>query len=219
MNLRLQKFLSYFSDILIEKTKSDLHTDLSVYLSNGKYMLNSAECNYSYGSLHFAFQRQFSKLHVENFSIEDALILGFGAGSIASILHEEYSLNCHIMGVEKDHKILELGYKYFNVQRFTNTEIIEDDATHFLENNSKDYDFIVADIYIGNDVPALCETEYFLSLLFKALSINGLIIFNKFYYDKKTKESADRLVICFNKVFPKVKVDKNNGYMIVAAKS
>ncbi|MBE9480460.1 MAG: hypothetical protein IMY69_02060, partial [Bacteroidetes bacterium] len=81
---------SFFDDKTIEKTSSQINPYLEIKKEKGKYILNSKNVNYSYGGLHKAFQKIFRKINLKEEKIKNVLILGFGAGSIASILLDEY---------------------------------------------------------------------------------------------------------------------------------
>lgn len=80
-------------------------------------MLNARFANYSFGMLHEMFINTFKKIKLQHRNIKEALLLGFGAGSFASILTDDYRMNCHITAVEKDRLVIEIGRKYFDTGR------------------------------------------------------------------------------------------------------
>jgi spermidine synthase len=167
---------------------------------NGKYMLNSLNSNYSCGMLQKVFEIEFDKIKLKERKIKDVLVLGFGAGSVASILLEDYKMDCNITGVEKDEKVISLGLKYFNTSRFKNTNVINADAVDFMMQNKELFDLVVIDVYVDNLVPQSCETESFLKQVKKSLHINGLVVFNKMIFDEVSDRSAKRLFETFSRV-------------------
>src|SRR5262245_54275891 len=74
----------------IEERKSAVSGRLEVHHVNGKYLLDTASVNYSFGGLHEVFQSAFAQFNIGRRKANNALILGFGAGSVASILQNEY---------------------------------------------------------------------------------------------------------------------------------
>jgi hypothetical protein len=81
---------SFLSPVKVEERKGAVAPRLEVYLSNGKYVLDSARVNYSFGGLHAVFRKAFSRFNIRKRDIISALILGFGTGSVATILCDEY---------------------------------------------------------------------------------------------------------------------------------
>jgi len=192
---------SYLLGRIVERTSSKVSPGLEVAHINGKYMLNSLNANYSYGILQRVFEIEFKNLNIQNRNIKEALILGFGAGSVASILLDQYKMSCNITGIEKDEKVIQLGKKYFNTQRFNNTQVICADAFEFLKVNKKRYDLIIVDVYVDNIVPAEIESPEFINLLKNAVASEGLLIFNKMICDTETERSSQKLKDTFSKVF------------------
>ena len=76
-------FTSFLSPVKVEERKGAVTPRLEIYLSNGKYTLDSARVNYSFGGLHAVFRKAFSRFNICERDISNALILGFGTGSVA----------------------------------------------------------------------------------------------------------------------------------------
>ncbi len=203
---------SFFDDKTIEKTSSQINPYLEIKKEKGKYILNSKNVNYSYGGLHKAFQKIFKKINLKEEKIKNVLILGLGAGSIVSILLDEYKFDCQITGVEKDPKVIELAKKYFEVEKFSGLKIQIADANDFLLINKNTFDLVIVDLYIDYEVPPEFETIQFLKNLKEDINTNGLLIFNKLIYNHSSKKSAIQLVDRFNEIFGEIDVYKiRNG--------
>lgn len=199
---------SYLAGRLVEQVESELNGTLFVYHINGKYLLNTANGNYSYGPLHKGFKKAFDRLDVKTRPIQNVLVLGFGAGSIVSILQEEYKLNCKITAVEYDPVIIELGEKYFNTQRFHNLTLDQTDAYDFVLNNNQTYDLIAFDVYNDDSIPSKFESQEFLNALKGLLKTNGMLVFNKDTHSPEMKTKLDKTEALFTKIFPNYRKDE-----------
>ena len=201
-------FRSIFSDRIVESTSSEINSVLEVRFQNGKYVLNSKNVNYSFGGLHVVFQKFFKRIKINEFKIDDVLILGLGAGSIVEILKNNYHLNCKITGVEKDPEVIKLAKKYFDIEKYDNIKIEINDAFDFLISNNKKYDLIIVDIYIDYKVPEKFESPEFLKLIKKSLSNKGLFVFNKMIFNEDNKKSAIKLFNLFIEIFGETQIIK-----------
>lgn len=185
---------------IIEISKSEINPALEVVKLGDRLVLNSANANYSFGGLHRVFQKVFKKLKLNDRGIRDVLILGFGAGSIPSILQEEMGIKCSFTAVEIDPEVLRLGRSYFDIERYHDLELIEDDAAAFVSRNNKPFDMIIVDVYIDFEVPESCETANFVEDLDRSLKPGGMIVFNKLVYNYQAKMQVNELRTKFNKL-------------------
>lgn len=213
----IRKILSYIAGKQIEKLSSPINGELNVFYINGKYVLNAKSTNYSFGELHKGFQRIFKKLNLKERDFETVLILGFGVGSVASILQEEIKKNCFITAIEKDPVIFDLGKKYFDTNRFKQTDLLETDAIEFVANCRKKFDLIVFDIYIDNKIPSEFESVEFLENMKNLIEQNGLLVFNKDINNHEMYDGLKNLENKFDMILPgnkKLQVMKNNWFFI-----
>lgn len=190
----------FASKKLITTERSEVNPLLEVVSLGDVTQLNTANTNYSFGGLHRVFQRTFGKLKLSERKIDNVLILGFGAGSVASILVEEMHMNPRIKGVELDPVVIRLGKEYFNTERFADLELIEADAAGYMNSEEEDYDLIIVDVYVDFEVPESCETLSFISDLCSSLRSGGMVIFNKLIYNHKSRDEAKELEIKFRKM-------------------
>ncbi|MEI6749806.1 MAG: spermidine synthase [Bacteroidales bacterium] len=182
-----------FKERVISRTGSQYNPTLEVIRSGNHLVLDAKSVNYSYGGLHRAFRQLFRKIRISKWNIGNVLILGFGAGSIASILQHEYQIDCKITGVEIDPEVIRIGKEYFRFNSFSNLNLIEQDAILFIEENSEFFDIVVVDLYLDKEVPPKAETSEFADFIKKALKTEGHLIFNKWIHDTVSMESAARL--------------------------
>lgn len=194
----LIKLYSYILDYIIDKRVGKISSELEVVVENGRLVLNARNVNYSYGSLYDLFHVTFKQLHFNDRKINTALILGFGAGSIASLLTETFHKDCYITGVDADEVVIELAKKHFNIERFKKLKIYVDDAYQFVLNSKEKYDLIAVDIFIDNYTPPHFSDTIFLSKFVNILSPSGLICYNRMASNPKARKEADDLLQLFN---------------------
>lgn len=205
LNKLLRKFTSRE---IIEELDSEVNHKLEVVRIGDTIMLNAANTNYSFGGLHRVFQKVFKKLDLPKEGLKDVLILGFGTGSVATILVEELAMECNIIGVEKDPLVIQLGETYFDTARFAELDIREADAAEFMMSEKRTFDLIVVDVYVDFEVPSNCETEEFIKDLERCLNPGGMVLFNKLVYNHKAGEEAEALLKKFQSLPGKTRVIK-----------
>jgi spermidine synthase len=196
-------FTSFLSPVKVEERKGAVTPRLEIYLSNGRYILDSARVNYSFGGLHAVFRKAFSQFNIRERDISNALMLGFGTGSVASILCDEYKKDVHLTGVEKDPVVIDLAKKYFHIDRYKNLSLHIEDAGDFVENCDKKFDLVVVDIFVGADVPEKFREEKFLAGLGRLLSPGGISFFNVVVYDEKVRTGCASLFEKMNSLIGK----------------
>ncbi|MEP7171409.1 MAG: fused MFS/spermidine synthase [Bacteroidota bacterium] len=197
----LKYIFSFLYPLTVEKTSSAFNPVLEVRIENGKYVLNAANANYSFGSLHRIFLKAFQKIKIGEREIKNVLLLGFGAGSVPVLLFEEYKLNCKITAVEIDEKVIELAKKHFNVQSFKSLNLVCSDASKFVEECSSKFDLIVVDIFIDDKVPSQFESTDCLLALKKLMGDKSILLFNKIVETENGEESFIRLLNNFKEIF------------------
>jgi len=185
---------SYILGYSISTYKSELNGTLEVWRINGRKILNSKNANYSFDSLHRIFQKSFRKSKIQHQNIDKALILGFGVGSIATILQDEINLNCEITGIEYDPVINEIGAKYFKTERFKNTNIIQIDALKFVENCQDKFQLIAIDLFNDLEVPEQFMKVSFLRKVLQLLESNGELFFNCIAHNKVSTERLQNFI-------------------------
>ena len=74
----------------------------------GELMLDTTEVNYSFGKLHDVMRSVLGKLKERRYPFDQVLILGYGGGSAAQIIHDEINPEAQIVGVELDSEVVAL---------------------------------------------------------------------------------------------------------------
>lgn len=179
----LKRLLSYLYPIRILRKPSDVSQSLELTYVNGKLLLDSENANYSYGSLQrvlfFGLQQiGFEKIREMN----DVLVLGVAGGSVIESL-DEIKFRGRITGVEIDAEVIEIARKYYNLDRFSNLEIVVADASEFMRSNRKKYDLIIIDVFTDRNMPMFLYDEDFVDSVLSSLQTNGFILFNTIVLD------------------------------------
>lgn len=192
------KAVNYFFSFIVpqkmEERKSEVSGKLEVHYSNGRYVLDAANVNYSFGGLHNVFQKAFSQFNIKSRNLKNVLILGFGSGSVASILEHEYGKDMLIVGVEKDAEVIELTKKYFSIDEYKNLTLHCEDAYDFvLKPTARPFDLIVVDLFVDLLVPEKFQDEKFISALNQNLAPDGILFYNFIARDVKTRDASAKL--------------------------
>lgn len=185
-----QQILSYVSGTIVEKRSSAVSGELEVWYQNGKYVLHSPDANYSFDTLHRVFQKAFKKLQVKKRNPKTVLILGFGAGSVATILCDELRLTPNITGVELDPEVISLARKYFNLDKHRNLTLHIADAADFVRSCSARFDLVVSDVFVDKQVPIPMLTTAYAKHLLQLTAAEGLGMMNII---SETKEQHHQL--------------------------
>lgn len=179
--------------VKLEEYESSVSGPLELWLVNGRKVLNSEQANYSYDSLHRVFRKTFRALDLAPAPPREVLILGFGAGSVASILHKEYNFDCRITGVDLDPLLFHIAEQHFGMHPSARLELHTEDALLFMEQNQKRFDLLVADIFIDADVPATVTRTSFIQNCLDALLPGGCFIMNFIVTDTESKQKFENV--------------------------
>jgi spermidine synthase len=189
----LRFFASFIAPMKVEERKGVVTPRLEIYLSKGRYVLDAVCVNYSFGGLGTVFREAFSQFDVQERDVRNALILGFGAGSVASILCEEYKKAVHLTGVEKDPVVIDLAKKYFRIERYKDLSLHLEDAGDFVERCNQQFDLIVVDLFVGAEVPQRFKQEKFLTHLGRLLAPEGICFFNVAIHNEEVRTECQHL--------------------------
>lgn len=211
-----KKWLSYLMEIHLESSSSEHNEELHVSLSKGRLQLSTANAIYSYADKYENFYKTFEQIKLHD-KTKDALILGFGLGSIPFMLENKFAKNYNYTGVELDSEVVYLASKYVLSSLQSDVVIIETDAINYMHQCTQNYDLICIDIFVDDQIPKAFLTHDFLQLISHSLSENGTVIFNHLAdrpsYEKKAKNYFNEV---FVQVFPKGQYLQvlGNGMMI-----
>jgi spermidine synthase len=116
------------------------------------------------------------RLAKRKYSFEQTLILGYGGGSAAQIIHQKIDRESQIIGIEKDSEVIKLAKKYFYT---TEVKLLHEDAFDYVKkakNNGWKYSIVVVDLFRDAIVPQY-DTAFFESI-YEILDENGVAVLN-----------------------------------------
>jgi len=196
----------YFPEFFpVEKVTTD-YNYLEVNKRHGHYILDSKHVNYSFGALHKVFQKAFQLTKRDISSFQKALLLGFGAGSVAHILQKELGFDGIITGVEIDPKAIELGSTFFGLNKVRNLRIEICDAFDFVFKEQQKYDLIVVDLFIDHHIPEKFDQPDFMAQLDRLLEKGGMLLYNRINQSFKDKNRIELFRKTCDNVFKKAEL-------------
>ena len=173
------------------ESKNNGHLKVVKTFGMGTY-IQAGGLTQSGGIVESIWKSTLKQIRNKNEEIRDILILGLGGGTLAKLLRKKYP-NAKITGIEIDPIMIELGKKYLDLDKY-NIDIKIQDAFKFLEKNTKKYELIIVDTYLGDKV---VEIAGFNPVVART------IIFNRLYYGDKRPDTV-RFGNNLEKIFKKV---------------
>jgi len=150
---------------------------LEVTLHRGHKELNTAEANYSYGSLERVLR--YGLLFAPTAAHEPALVLGLGGGSVIKLLRQERGLTAPITAVELDAAIIRVAATEFGVRADAQLHIICADALAWVaQAPAAAFGLVVVDLFLGLELPAGLHEASFWWHLHRVLRPGGYVVFN-----------------------------------------
>lgn len=175
----LKRIFSYILPINILKKNSTLSKSLEVTWANGELVLDSANTNYSYGSLQRILRKGLKSIGYDRINeMKHVLVLGVAGGSVIKTLANEIKFEGKITGVEIDSSVITLANDYFQLNEIPNLQIVIDDAFEFVLKTKEKYDLIIIDIFQDTMMPNFLFEEFFINRVGFLLNEKGFILFN-----------------------------------------
>jgi len=195
--------LSYFSVIKIAYATSRYNKSIDVIERLGKKELyvNGIQQSGPYtirlwkNGLEYIFNNSPKK-------VENVLILGIGGGTIFPMLHTRFT-NAKITAVDIDSEIIRFYSKYFSDNTTSYVSLICGDARNFVVSGNKQYDLVIVDLYVGNDVPDFVTGKSFFLALKNIVSTRGMVVFN-YFTDTNQWEKSQKLLDKLSTIFQSV---------------
>jgi spermidine synthase len=109
-----------------------------------------------------------------------------------------------IIGVEIDPIMIDLGRRHFALAQIPNLEIINGNAKNIINNLTiKQFDIVLVDLYLGDQLPNFVYSNNFLGQLSK---LGKLVIINHLFYDPVKKAQAHDLVKKLESFFSHIEI-------------
>ena len=151
------------------------------------------------------------------------LILGLAGGTIAKIVSERFS-PIEIVGVEIDPVMIQLGRKYLDLDKIAHLKVEVTDAKQYVHNLSlkptpksgSHFDYILVDMYLGDQLPSFVYDPKFLQ---KLKSSGSIVIFNHLFYDAPKKTLAHSLIEQLKTVFSDIQLSRQLTNLLIVCKA
>lgn len=189
--------------------KGGTYTEL--ILSYGRLQLGTVDAMYSDG--HKYMPAITVRDHFLKFLpyVKSVLVLGGGMASIVHVFHEKHFEPNYTI-VEANESILEWALEYTPNHLLANIEPVCDDAANFMSSNTRQYDLIFIDVFIGRAVPGFVVSPSFLHQCNMALSPGGHLALNYIINNELDWRQAKS---SFASVFPHYAIVERNENRIL----
>lgn len=197
-----QKIRSYLYPVKIRKSTGGVNPLLELFLYKGQWQLATEDAIYSDGNRYRPLRLAFGKIKQHLPDVKNALFLGTGLGSGVSIL-TKMGFYPHIDLVEIDATILSWAKELLPQEVIPNLNFICADAQNFIQQNSRKYDLIVADIFMSREVPDFVTGSDFLTGCKDSLAEGGVFILNYIITQKENWETVHQRI---HELFPHLNI-------------
>lgn len=209
--------LSHFYEFHLESTSSKYNEELHVHYVRGRYQLTTKNAIYSFGDLYSNFRRAFERINLDNYAIQNVLVLGFGLGSIPQMLEQKFNKSYHYTAVEIDEKIIYLANKYVTSSLASTIEFVCADAYDYVQSCEHQFDMIAIDLFIDDEIPIQFETTTFFEKVKTLLTPDGLLLFNRLAATREDRAISKGFYFStFKPIFPNgIYLDVGGNWMFL----
>lgn len=196
--MKFKKFISYLWPTT-RRFSSEINGILEVTYINGQKILDTANANYSYGSLQKVLEFGLKKVDLK--SVRNILLLGMGGGSIIKSLRENFEYKENIVAIEIDPKVIQIAKDEFGITESKNQRIIQEDAFQYVKNSNESFQLIIIDLFIDDQVPSIFYSKEFCQNVAKLIDDSGSFIFNIGMNLKNDSDISQSVISNFGKNF------------------
>lgn len=182
---------SYFWPVTIKKATGELGHDLEIIVYHGKVMLDTNKVNYSFGQLHQVMDCVLKRLESKGYSFDKVLLLGYGGGSAAQIIHSDIQWDSQIVGVEADQVICNWAQEHFYSQ---GVKLLKEDAFDYVKraiDNEWTYNVVVVDLFVDDTHPDW-PSDFWANLK-RILNSSGVAVINTMMEESSFRELGKHL--------------------------
>lgn len=174
-------WVSYIVPQVVARSTSPYNRDIRVLEEKGKYKILVNGSRQSGEYVLKLWQHAFCSFGIiPSPDVRKILVLGVAGGTVIHLTSAIYP-DATIDGVDIDRKMIDIGKKYFGLDRVTRLTLTVEDAKAFLAKAARRrerWDMILVDTHVGPDVAEFVNDEHFLTLLKHACSTRGIVIVN-----------------------------------------
>lgn len=164
--------------LVLEEGKTQLGQSYEVNFENGVKVLNSANTNYSFGSLHQIMLKGIEEV-LRKQQPKKVLMLGLGAGSALSVLSKKCLWPYTVTAVELDADLIRIAKEHFDLSAYNNLTLINGDAAEQVKQLPlASFDFIIDDVFMDDNVPEFCREVSYIKACRQLLEPGGVYMRN-----------------------------------------
>lgn len=190
---------------------------LKVMIDSGRVILDGGRVNYAWGNLDTFFREAFARAGIPAKHHQRVLIIGFGVGNVATILHQQQP-QAEIVGVEPSKDVLELGCRWFGLQDIPHLRLHTMAGEQYLQQAKEPFDLIVVDAFVEEQVPEALQTMPALKKMATLLRKDGVLFFNSLGYREELAAASKVLLQQVRQVLPKARAMEVLGNAPIVAK-
>ncbi len=139
-------------------------------------------------------------------------MLGYGGGSAAEIVHQEYNRDAEIIGIDSDAAVLDLAKEFFYHQ---GVRLMKENAENYIHRASKNgwvYDLVLVDLFVDAEVPSFVWEERNLEIWYNLIETGGWLAINTMM----GKNDASPYITALKKKFSRVEtITKHRGNCVI----
>ncbi len=164
--------------LVLEEGKTQIGQSYEVNFENGVKVLNSANTNYSFGSLHQIMLKGIEEV-LRKQQPKKVLMLGLGAGSALSVLSKKCQWPYTVTAVELDADLIRIAKAHFELSTYDNLTLINGDAAvQVTQLPVASFDFIIDDVFMDDSVPEFCRSISYINSCRQLLEPGGVYMRN-----------------------------------------
>jgi spermidine synthase len=202
-----KRVISYVVPQTIEVGKTALGQTYEVNYENGHKVLNSANVNYSFGSLHQIMLKGIVEV-LKTHQPKSILMLGLGAGSALQILQNKCHWPFAVTAVEIDPEIVALAQSHFGLGQYKQLTILVADAESAVYGfDDAQFDLIIDDVFWDDTIPEFCLTEKYLNAVKRLIGQEGI-----YWRNTMANEKSEMYRQTYETHFPKVHFLEHKQY-------
>lgn len=197
----------FFYPQTVEIRKSAVNGEIRVIKLFASYQLNVSSYTQSGGLVYTLWKKALLSIQHDLKKVNPrVLILGLGAGSNARIASAVFPAAL-LTGIEIDPVMIDLGKKYFSLDKIKNLKIVITDAisqVQKLKRKKQKFDLVLIDLYLGYNPAPQTQDPEFLQAVKALLDKKGYAVFNQLIIKNERRQQLKFLSV-LKKVFPQVK--------------
>ncbi len=207
-------WLSYIFPQTVLITSSKYNKLIRVNEERGQYKLLVNGSRQSGEYIRHLWDHALNKFGInETLPIRNILVLGVAGGNVIRLLRRTFP-TAKITGVDIDPVMIDIGIKYFKIDKIPDFKIVNADAGEFVNSNKSHFDLIIVDIFFGRVSSDLTTQNKFLDKLKSIINPDGRVIIN-YLRELEYAGKSDRLSDTLKNIFKEVsdaRIERNRFF-------